>query len=319
MKRPALKCILPFAPAAVVLLVLAVAPRLAATENVPHAPFAQWADVPGKGNLTARLTYQESESYYIWDRSTRYNVDQRAKGEHYGIDINQGYLTLQYGLTERWAADLSVGYTTVGWRYFSSDGSPESTSGLMDTSFGFRYQIFKEDETESHWRPTLTFRAGAVLPGNFDQYFAFAPGTASTAIEPELLFRKHFGWKGFGVYGDALFRWNHTSANDLYILSVGFLQKIQRWELNAGYRRVGSVDGDNIKYNPDAPSEIFYPRAVAETSDSFEAGFSYFTRKRHIKWGFQSSTVFGGANTDKKFWLGAYVEIPFQLGKSEAP
>lgn len=319
MKKPSLKSMRPFLSVAVLLLVPAGWPPLFATENVPHAPFAQWAEVPGKGNLITRLTYQESEAYYIWDPKRRYNVDRRAKGEHYGIDINQGYLTLQYGLTERWAADLSVGYTTAGWRHFSDDGSPESTSGLMDISFGFRYQIFKEDKAESDWRPTLTFRAGAVMPGTFDQYFAFAPGTASTAIEPELLVRKHFGWQGFGVYGDALFRWNHTSANDLYIIAAGFFQKIQRWELNAGYRRVGSVDGDDIKYDPSAPSQIYYPRAVAETSDSFEAGFNYMTRKRQVKWGFQTSTVFAGANTDKKFWLGAYVEIPFQLGKSEAP
>lgn len=292
-----------------------------ALENVPHAPFAQWADVPDDGDLVTRLTYQESEAYYFWAGNQRYNADYHKNGEHYGIDNNQGYITLQYGLTPRWAVDLSVGFTTVGWRYFhnfSTNGSSESTSGLMDISFGARYQIFKEGEdTERPWLPTLTFRAGAVLPGSFDEHFPFAPGTSSTAIEPEILARKHFGWEGFGGYLDALYRWNHTSANDCYIVAVGVFQQIRNWELDAGYRHLGSVNGDGIGYDP-ATKIVDYPRAPRENQDAFEAGFSYLSGWRRMRVGFQSRTVFDGANTTKQFWLGGYVEMPFSLRKSAA-
>jgi hypothetical protein len=288
------------------------------SENVPHAPFAEWADVPERGQLLARLTYQESESYYFWANNTRYKVDFEKNGEHYGIDINQGYLSLQYGLTEKWAVDLSIGYTTVGWRFFSNFSAPgasQSTSGVMDIPFGFRYQIFKEGDLDSPWTPTLTFRAGAVLPGSFDEHFPFAPGVSSTAIEPELLARKHFGWPGLGAYLDGLFRWNHTSANDMYIVSFGLFQKIQRWELDAGYRHLGSINGDDIQYNQ-ATQFITYPRAVRENQDSIEAGFSYRTKKG-MRMGFYSRTVFDGANSDKKFWLGGYFEMPFNFGNSK--
>lgn len=295
---------------------------LHATENVPHAPFAQWAEVPQEGQLLTRLTYQESEAYYIWAGNTRYSVTTHAEGERYGIDMNQGYLSLQYGLTEKWAADLAIGYTTVGWRYFGNyngeagtPGEVRSTTGLMDTSFGVRYQIMKEGE-ECKWSPTLTFRAGAVLPGTFDKDFPFAPGTRSTAIEPELLARKHFGWEGFGAYSDTLFRWNHTSGNDCYIASFGFFQQIQRWELDAGYRHLGSINGGDIQFDP-VTHDIIYPRAVRENQDSIEAGFDYTTLKRQIKLGFYSRTVFDGANTDKKFWIGGFVEVPFTVKKAE--
>lgn len=299
------------------LVACAAAQPLLASENVPHAPFAEWANVPDRGQLVTRLTYQESEAYYFWAGNHRYKADLRVRGEHYGTDINQGYLSLQYGLNEKWAADLTLGYTTAGWRYFSPDGSAQSTTGLMDISFGVRYQIFKEGEDANReWLPTLTFRAGAVLPGSLDEDFAFAPGNSSTAIEPELLARKHFGWEGFGAYADTLFRWNHTAANDQYIVSFGFFQQIQRWELNAGYRHLGSINGDNIQFDP-GTREIFYPRAPRENQDSIEAGFSYLTKKRNIKLGFYTRTVFDGANTDKKFWLGGFVEMPFQLTKSD--
>jgi hypothetical protein len=292
--------------------------RLSASENAPHAPFAEWAGVPEPGQLVVGAHYRESEAYYFWAGNTRYRADYSLRGEHYGIDINQGYLAFQYGLTEKWAADLSVGYTAAGWRYFSNfgtNGAAQSTSGLMDVSLGLRYQIFREGQDSAHpWLPSLTFRAGAVLPGSFDEYFPFAPGTRSTAVEPELLLRKHFGWKGLGSYADGLFRWNHTSANDLYIVSLGLFQQIQRWELDAGYRHLGSINGGGIQFNP-TTRFIVYPRAGRENQDSIEAGFSYTTAKRHIRLGFYSRTVFDGSNTDKKFWLGGFVETPFHILK----
>ncbi len=160
--------------------------RAPASENVPHRPFAQWADVPEHGQFVVGALYEESEAYHIWTGSQSHNVTVKAGGERYGIDVNQGYFALQYGLTERWAADLNIGGTTVGWRYFSN-GKIQETTGLMDTCFGVRYQLFNEAKANSLWTPTLTFRAGAVLPGTFRKDFAFAPGTRSAAIEPELL------------------------------------------------------------------------------------------------------------------------------------
>jgi hypothetical protein len=291
--------------------------RVQASENAPHAPYAEWADVPDCGQLVTRLTYQESEAYHFWAGSTRHSVDFIADGEHYGIDINQGYVSLQYGITEKWAADLAFGYTTVGWRYFANGATPgtvRSTTGLMDTALGVRYQIFKEGEAPKKWIPTLTFRAGAVLPGTYDQNIPFAPGDRSTGIEPELLARKHFGWTGLGAYADGLFRWNHTTANDHWIVSFGLFQQIKNWELDAGYRHLGTVNGKSIQFDP-ATQDIVYPREVRENQDSIEAGFNYRTPWHGLKLGFQSRTVFDGANTDKKFWLGGFVEMPFGLVK----
>ena len=164
-------------------LPLALSPSLTATENVPHAPFAQWADVPESGQLIVGAIYQESESYHIWaNGGQRYNINSQSGGENYGIDINQGYLAFQYGITPKWAGDLSIGGTTTGWREFSNggtNGSIRSTIGMMDFAFGVRYQIFNEAESNApSWQPTLTFRAGAVLPGTYSQNFPFAPGNS---------------------------------------------------------------------------------------------------------------------------------------------
>jgi hypothetical protein len=295
-------------------LLAALTQTVMATENVPHAPFAQWANLPEHGQLVLGAFYDESEAYHVWARNDQRDVTWHANGERYGIDINQGYITLQYGITRKWAADLSVGYTTTGWRYFSNastNGEPQSTSGLMDTAFGVRYQIFDEAQAQSPWMPTLTLRVGAVLPGTFSQGFPFAPGTRSAAVEPEILVRKHFGWTGLGFYGDGLFRWNRTTANDQYILSAGLFQQIKGWELQAGYRHLGTTSGEDIVLSTDRL--IYYPVAVRENNDSIEAGFSYTTPKRHWQFGFYSRTVLDGANSDGKFWFGGYVNFPFSL------
>src|SRR5215831_13577777 len=113
-----------------------------ASENVPHRPFAMWADVPLKGQFVLGLVYEESEAYHFWAGQNDYNVRYKAGGESYGIDINQGYFALQYGLTERWALDLNIGATTLGWRSFSPNNAIVDTTGLMDYSFGVRYQVF---------------------------------------------------------------------------------------------------------------------------------------------------------------------------------
>jgi hypothetical protein len=281
-----------------------------ASENVPHRPYAMWADLPAPGEFDAGAVYEESESYHFWAGHTDHNAKFRASGESYGIDINQGYLAFQYGLKERWALDLNVGGTTAGYRFFS-EGEIKSTTGLMDTAFGVRYQIFNEANADCAWLPTLTFRAGAVVPGTYNQHFAFAPGFRSTAIEPELLLRKSFGWPGFGVYGDALYRWNRTTDNDQYITVIGLFQKIQRWELDAGYRHLQTINGRDIQFDEGDPTSLVYPRDVREISDSIEAGFSYTTLKRHIRFGFNSRTVVDGSNTDRKFWVGGSIDIPF--------
>jgi hypothetical protein len=279
------------------------------SENVPHRPFALLADVPEKGEFDAGIVYEESEAYHIWAGGQYHNVTVKAMGESYGIDINQGYLSFQYGITEKWAADLNVGATTTGWRFFNNtNGEVHSTTGLMDVSFGVRYQVFNEAKADSSWLPTLTLRAGAVLPGSYDQSFAFAPGTRSAAIEPELLARKHFGWPGLGAYADALFRWNRTTGNDQYLTSIGLFQQIKGWELDFGFRHLQTITGEDIVLTG---NDIFYPRKLREISDALEAGFSYTTSKRQWRYGFQTRVVVDGSNTDGKFWVGGSFDIPF--------
>ena len=307
---------------ATLLLASALAPTAQASEDVAQRPFGYWADLPTQGQFVLGMVYEQAKAYTIYADGQRVPVKIRSGGENYGIDTRQGYFALQYGLNARWAFDLEAGGTTVGWRSFSPNQSVEQTTGVMDVSFGARYQIWNEAiDTNSAWIPTLTFRAGAVLPGTYSQSLAFTPGFRSAAIEPELIARKHFGWKGFGAYGDALYRWNMTTENDNMILAVGFFQQIKSWELDVGFEHLQTFSGGDITFSlppsdPNYLSSINYPRDVREISESIQAGFSYTTSKRHWKYGFHSRTVLAGNNTDLKPWFGASIDIPIG-GKQE--
>jgi hypothetical protein len=302
------------------LLSLALAQSLVASEDEPRRPFAQWADLPEPGQLLFGTFYEQSEAYHFWQQGNdRMNANTRVGGENYGIDVRQGYFTFDCGITKKWAADLNIGATTVGWRSFDPNGNIGQTTGLMDSTFGVRYQIFNEADagTNYQWLPTLTFRTGAVVPGEYDRHVAFAPGNRGAAIEPSLLLRKHIGWPGFGVWGDVLYRWEHTIGADQYITAAGFFQQMRGWELDAGYRHLQTLSGEDIVVTGNQPPYMttHYPTDVREISDSIDAGFSYTTSKKHWRYGFHARKTFDGSNTDSAFWLGAYVDIPFTILK----
>jgi hypothetical protein len=297
-------------------LLLATAASAPASEDAPRRPFAQWADVPARGQLVWGTLYEQSEAYYVWAGTTRHNITViPSDGEHYGIDIRQGYFTLDYGLTERLAVDANFGATTVGWRAFNPDGSISKTTGWMDSSLGLRYQIFSEKQAAaSRWTPLLTFRTAVVVPGSYNESLAFAPGNHSVAAEPSLLLRKEFGWPGLGIWGDAYYRWMDRGS-DQYMGSIGLFQKISRWELDVGFRHLQAVGGQDLTLiGPQAPyNGIIYPSDVREISESIDAGFSYTTVKHSIRLGFHARKTLAGRNTDSKLWLGAWIDIPFQI------
>jgi hypothetical protein len=318
MKLEARRLAVPRRWAALIGIVLGLSMDLSliGSENVPHPRFGEWAEVPVPGQLIAGLIYEESEAYHAWAHGQRFNITTRLEGENYGVDINQGYVALQYGIAPRWAADLSLGGTTLAWRSFN-DAVVHSTTGLMDWALGVRYQVFNESNSSSSWMPTLTFRAGGVLPGTYNRSIAFAPGVRSAAIEPELIVRKHFGWPGLGAFGDVLYRWNRTTQNDQYITDIGLFQQIKGWELDLGYRHLQTLSGGDIVVTQN--EAILYPRDVRENNDAIDAGFSYTTSKRRLRYAFHARKVIDGNNTDSKFWVGGSLEMPFDLpwGKAE--
>ena len=85
--------------------------------------------------------------------------------------------------------------------------------------------------------------------------------------------------------GTRLIAWERTVGTDQYLAAVGVFQQIKGWEVDVGYRHLQSLSGSNITLTG---TTIDYPRDVREISDAIEAGFSYTTSRRHIRYGFHT-------------------------------
>jgi hypothetical protein len=86
-----------------------------------------------------------------------------------------------------------------------------------------------------------------------------------------------------------------------------------------GYRRLQTLEGTDLRFDPTTKqlsTSGSDPNAFSELreiNDSIEAGFSYTTPRLRLKYSFYTRTVFYGNNSDQKFWIGAGLEVPFQI------
>jgi hypothetical protein len=136
------------------LLSLIIAPFIGvAAENLPSKPFAQMVYVPDCGQWVITPWYQYTEFQKIWRGSHKESI---TVGDEHGFDQNNGMFLFEYSFKRDWAADLLLGYTHLATRSFTPSGQVQETSGLMDVTFGLRWQVLNETNSSSPFTPTLT-------------------------------------------------------------------------------------------------------------------------------------------------------------------
>lgn len=299
-------------------LTFALAAPLFGGENIPQKPFAQAAYLPEPKQFVISPWYNYSEFFNIWRGTKRESIEVNPGADSHGFDQNNGIVSVEYGIAPRWAADVTIGYTSVATRSFTPDGSVQKTSGLMDTTFGLRYQAFNEKTADSHWVPTLTFRAGGIYRGTYDLDFPFAPGSGSVGIEVSMAAQKSFGWEGFGAFGNMGYRWMRSGGNDQWFAETGFFQHIKRFTLNLGYRHFANTSGDDIG---GSGTSITYSRFVKEIAEQIEGGVGYTTPKRGINYQIYLRKTVDGRNTGSALTFGLYADFPIggKRRQAEAP
>jgi hypothetical protein len=274
-----------------------------ASENLPAKPFGQAAFLPEPRQFVVTPWYQYTEFQEVWRGSHHENI---TVGDEHGFDQNDGMVLIEYGLKKNWAADVLLGYTGLSTRSTTPNGSVEKTDGLMDVTFGVRWQVLDENAADSKWAPTLTLRAGGIVRGTYDEDFPFAPGNGSVGVEPSVLLDKSFGWAGFGMYGNLGYRSLRSGGNDQVFGSVGFSQRYKGFNFNAGYRHQQNTGGEDIG---GTGTTFVYSPKVKEINQMFEAGVGYTDRSgRHFQ--FYYSQNFNGRNTGDKMVYGIYGSFP---------
>ena len=288
-------------------VMLGGAPWGTASENHPQKPFAQFVDIPSKGQwvITPWYVYTVFKDY--WQGTDK--IDIRRGDLEYDYAINDGMVLIEYGIFKDWALDLNVGYVSAATRAFDLNGNVEKTSGLMDFQFGIRCHALKD--TPRSYLPDLTLRVGGLAQGTYDRDFPLAPGYGETGIEPAIYTRKRLWALGTrytgGVYGHGAYRHMISFAPDQVIASIGVFQNIKRFSLGLGYRHHQALSGPDIA--PLAYPEIHYSNRVREINNQVEWGGSY-TTPGGIRFQFYMWMNFDGRNTGDKLIYGLYASFP---------
>lgn len=264
----------------------------------------QSAWLPARGALTATPGFSFSSFDEFWMGS------QKVSNPPNGDSLNQytGFLSLEYGILENFAGDITFGYTATETGAFGD----ENDSGMMDTSLGLRYRVLNEQTAAQSWVPTVSLRLGGVIPGTYEANLPFSPGDGVYGFDTSVLLGKAFGQSGFGLYGDIGYRVRVNPAPNEVFGTVGAYQQIGPVTLTAGYVQVQSLSGLDIGgrgFDPSAGADSGFP-ALREINYIFQGGVTY-TDRGGRSYQVTAGTSLAGRNTGDKLLLGFNVTIPF--------
>lgn len=272
----------------------------------PLGGLAQSAWIPEQQELRATPGFSFSTFDEFWVGRTKVKSD----GD---LDQYSGYVSLEYGILKNLAADATIGYTATDTDAF--DTAPfggASDEGLADTYLGLRYRVIDERTAGSRWAPTLTLRAGAVIPGTYDSNLPFSAGDGAHAFEGSVLFGKAIGNFGFGLYGDIGYRVRESPVPDDVFGTVGIYQQIDAFTLTVGYRHTQGLSGLDIEgagWDPGAGRSSGFP-ALREITQIVEGGISY-TDKGRRNYQITVGRSVDGRNTGDRLIVGVNVTFSF--------
>lgn len=271
----------------------------------------QSAWLPPQGDLVASPSFTFSTFDEFWVGDTKVSP---LKDNGESMDQINVFISLEYGILDRLAADATIGYTQVGSTTTFGNGDEK---GLADTLLGVRYQVLEETDVI----PALSVRLGGVIAGTYDENTPFSPGDGANALDGSILLAKAFGYSGFGSYGDIGYRVQESPVPDEFFASVGvykqfygLFSELDALTVNVGYRHIQSTDGLDIMgpgFNPGAGSASGFP-ALKEINQLLEAAIGYTdSGGRHYQ--FSLAKSLDGRNTGDKWVFGFSASFPFGI------
>jgi hypothetical protein len=277
-----------------------------ATENLPRIPFAESARLPEPSQFVVTPWYSYSVFRKLWIGDTKTSIEMKPQDD---FELNDGMLRLDYGLSRRFALDLTFGYTSAATRAWNPQNEPQTTQGLMDTQIGLRYRLLDESEGERWYVPTLTLRLGGIIKGTYDADFPISPGDGASGVEASVMMTKTLSPSGFGVYGEVGYRLRDNHVPQTFFASAGLSETIRLdWVINslsiyAGYRGLYDLNGPDLSGGrvtgtPYDYINLSYTRIAREIYHLGELGLA-FTDRGGRRYFFSCAGPFDGRNTGK--------------------
>ena len=111
-----------------------------------HAQLSAYTPARNQITVTPSYAYQSYDEFWAGNKKVKLPDD---------VVQHTGYLSLEYGILDDLALDLTMGYTGTDTDAF---GPGNNDDGLTDTVFGLRYRVLDEQKTGCPLIPTLTRR-----------------------------------------------------------------------------------------------------------------------------------------------------------------
>jgi len=226
-----------------------------------QAQFSAYLPVAGRTEVTVSHTVVSFDSFWAGTR----RLDTRATLGSSGKDQTTTLLTIERGLSARWAADLTVGHTRAKLDAFPSD------EGRADTVVGLRYQISDELESFNRTLPTLTLRLGGIIAGDYDEGLPFSAGDGASGADFSLLFGRSLN-RWVTLLGDVGYRWRDGAPEEL-LGSAGVAVTCGQWVFSTAWRYEGSVSGLDI-FGPGFGTAGGFPQ-TKERNSTLQAGVGF--------------------------------------------
>jgi hypothetical protein len=262
------------------------------------AQFTAWLPEPRELIVTPSYTFQNFDKFWAGTHKVELDDD---------VSQHTTLLTLEYGIMENLAADLTVGYTAVSSTdAFAPDFEDADDDGLTDTTFGLRYKFLDQDR-RGGWPmwPSMAVRVGGIIEGTYDEDLPFSAGDGASGAEASLLLAKAIG-PNLGLFGDVGYRYRAGDVPDDFFGSGGAYFAYRGFTLSGAYRHVQGLDGDDI-----GDPGFSFPE-VKEIIHAFEIGLGYRdSGGRYYQ--FFYADVFDGRNTGRRDIFGFSASIPFRL------
>lgn len=176
-----------------------------ATAPTALAAGSPWLPTPGGGNISVSYVSQAATEFY------RAGDKVPTPGGGHNLAQQTIWVDGMYGLTDSLAIDFQVGESRS--QYVTGIGPPtrQNLNGLADVSFGMTYRVVDEVITSG---PSIAFRVGGIVAGNYEQGFVNSLGDGGSGIEVSGLIGKFIGNR-VGLSGEIGYRYRASDVHEI--------------------------------------------------------------------------------------------------------
>jgi hypothetical protein len=212
------------------LTILTAALAAAFSASATAGANSPWTPADGEGELTATFGSQTADRFFAGSAEMALPAD---------LEQDSTTLSLSYGLSDRLALDLQIGYASSDF-IINPVLSPEGgLDGFQDSRIGLRVNVAGAADD----LPTVTFGLAALIKGSYDVGALPAIGDGESGFEVQALVGHTFD-QGLTLSGGYAFRSynNEVPSQNIFNIGLGY-GFTEQFSAGLFYQDVNS-DGD---------------------------------------------------------------------------